>query len=126
MAGTANRRRWIGKRLAAAITVSFVMSLAIATPLAAKTKPKPLKKIDIHALVACTGVQASTTRAFLLNQPADPNVLFNVITGFTRSKTKGARKEARSIKLASGDKQSTALNYAMIWCTDHGYTPRPQ
>jgi hypothetical protein len=122
----AEARGRIVKWLAATVVIGSLLT-AVATPAEAKTKPKGLKTIDLHALVACTGVQSSTSRALLLNQPPDPNVLFNVITGFTRSKTKGAHKEATSLKLTSGgDQQSTALNYATIWCKDHGYTPRSQ
>jgi hypothetical protein len=119
-----SRRSRIVKGLVATVAVCSMLSVAIAAPADAKSKPKSLKKLDLHALVACTGVDVSTSGAFLLNQPPDPNVLFNVVTGFSRSRTKGAHKEAKSLQLASSDQQSTALNYSMLWCTDHGYTPR--
>jgi hypothetical protein len=121
---TRGRRRGSVKLAAAAITVCFVLSLALATPAVAKTKPKGLSKVDLHALIACTGLDVSANGAYFLGQPPNAGVLFNIVTGLTRSKTRGAHKQAENVQAATGEAQFTAINDALTWCTGRGYTRR--
>jgi hypothetical protein len=125
MARTRRRRRGIAKRLAAAITVCLVVSVGVGTPAGAKTKPKGQSKVDLHALIACTGLDVSASRLFFLGQGPDPNLVSNVITGFTRSKTKGAHKQAAKLRATTGDAQFAAINKSLKWCTSLGYKLRP-
>jgi hypothetical protein len=111
-------------QLAAAVAVCSMLSVAIAAPADAKSKPKSIKKLDLHSLVACTGLEASAAGVFLIGQPPDPNVMFNVFTGLTRSKTRGARKQLAALKAKTGEAQYPAINKALTWCTDHGYARR--
>jgi len=124
MAQRRNRRRGIVKRLAAALGVCTLLSVGIAAPAEAKSKPKGQKKLDLHALVACTGLDVSANGAYFLGQPPDAGVLFNIVTGLTRSKTRGAHKQVEKVQAATGEAQFTAINDALTWCTGRGYTRR--
>jgi hypothetical protein len=119
-----NLRSRIVKGLVATVAVCSMLSVAIAAPADAKSKPKSLKKVDLHALVACTGLDVSASGVYYVGQPPDPNVMFNVVTGLTRSKTKGARKQLATLQATTGEAQYPAINNALTWCTDHGYTRR--
>jgi hypothetical protein len=112
------------KRLAATVAVGSLLSTAFVTTAEAKTKPKGQKKLDLHALVACTGLDVSAHAGYFLGQPPDPNVMFNVVTGLTRSKTRDARKQLASLQATSGEGQYPAINSALTWCTDRDYTRR--
>jgi hypothetical protein len=124
MVGPDDSRRRVVYRLAATITVCLVSSLAMATPAVAETRPKGLPKVDLHATIACTGLEVSASRVFLIGQPPDPDVIFNVVTGFTRSKTRGAHKQAARIQATTGGAEYTVINDALSWCTSRGYTRR--
>ena len=113
------------KRATAVIIVILVVSLGVAAPVVAKEKPNGLPRVDLHAVIACTGLELSVKAAFLFGQPPDPGLLFNIITGFTRSKTMGAHKQAVRLRLATGKAQLTAINNALKWCKGHGYTLQP-
>jgi hypothetical protein len=112
------------KQLAAALAVCTLLSAGIAAPAEAKSKPKGQKKVDLHALVACTGLDVSANAAYFLGQPPDPNVMFNVVTGLTRSNTRDARKQLASLRATTGEAQFPAINSALTWCTGRGYTRR--